>query len=115
MSRYDHSGLFKVKHGEARRGRKTKEYKAWFRMIQRCNNPKHVSYPNYGARGITVCQLWMDDFEAFFVEVGRAPSSKHTLDRKDNNGNYEPGNCRWATPKEQVSNRRKRKDSKSVD
>lgn len=84
------------------------EYLSWKGMIQRCTNPKHTSYEYYGARGITICQRWRDSFEAFLVDMGSRPEGK-TLDRIDNDGNYEPGNCRWATASEQNSNQRPRR------
>ena len=82
------------------------EYLAWFDMRARCSNPKDSQFINYGARGISVCPQWESSFESFFMDLGSRPSSNHSLERRDNNGNYEPGNCYWATPKEQVRNRR---------
>ena len=75
-------------------------------MIQRCTNPNHPQYKNYGARGITVHPDWLK-FEPFISHIGWKPTSKHALDRKDVNGNYEPGNVRWLTQKEQTNNMRK--------
>lgn len=75
-------------------------------MRQRCGNPRNASFENYGARGIRVCAAWRDSFETFFAHVGRRPSPKHSLDRVDNDGNYEPGNVRWATPEQQQGNTR---------
>lgn len=75
-------------------------------MIQRCTNKKQVSWKNYGARGITVCARWRKSFLSFLLDIGRKPSGRHTLDRKDGDGNYEPGNCKWSTRHQQALNRR---------
>lgn len=76
-------------------------------MKSRCNNPNHVNYKDYGARGIRVCERWNASYEAFAADVGPRPSPLHSLDRyPDQNGNYEPGNVRWATSKEQNRNLR---------
>ena len=85
---------------------KSKTYKTWQQMVQRCTNEKATGYENYGGRGITICERWMK-FENFLADMGERPEGK-SLDRRTNDGNYEPGNCRWATPKEQQINRRVR-------
>lgn len=83
---------------------KTPGYTAWRDMIQRCKNPKLSNYHLYGGQGIKVCDKWLK-FDNFLEDMGEKPSGM-TLDRTNNDGNYEPGNCRWATPKEQSRNRR---------
>lgn len=80
-------------------------YNTWIGMIHRCHRPTSPSYPLYGARGIRVCERWHST-ENFFQDMGPRPSKNHSLDRINNDGNYEPGNCRWATAKEQANNTR---------
>ena len=80
-------------------------YRLWAGIRTRCRNPNATGYDRYGGRGITICAEW-DDFPAFVRDVGERPSPQHTLDRINQNGNYEPGNVRWATPEEQAGNRR---------
>ncbi|WCS27247.1 hypothetical protein LOK46_10640 [Methylobacterium sp. NMS14P] len=92
-------------HGHASFGATTAEYEAWRKARQRCENPKNPRYASYGGRGIQVCERWRD-FAAFFADMGSRPTPAHQLDRKDNDKGYEPGNCRWATPAEQMVNRR---------
>jgi len=82
------------------------EYKIWLAMRGRCDNPNHSSYQRYGARGITVCARWTASFPAFLGDMGPRPTRSHSLDRVDNEGNYEPGNCRWATRTQQTRNMR---------
>jgi hypothetical protein len=91
-------------HGHASNKSRTRTYRAWTSMLSRCRRPGDASYLRYGGRGITVCERW-ELFENFLEDIGEAPPGL-TLDRIDNDGNYEPGNCKWSTWKEQAANRR---------
>ncbi len=91
----------RIKHGLCL----SRTYNSWCAMIQRCTNPRAPSYPRYGGRGIKICDRWRDSFESFLADMGERPA-RMTLDRYPNNdGNYEPGNCRWATRADQNRNR----------
>jgi len=92
----------RTKHGLSRSG----EHHVWKTMRQRCSNKNNRDYPFYGGRGITVCQRWMQSFEAFYSDMGPRPSSNHSIDRINNDDGYHPDNCRWVTHTEQCSNRR---------
>lgn len=87
--------------------KKSPEYISYRAMLNRCYDAKHPSYSRYGGRGIRVCDRWRESFQAFVDDMGLRPEG-HTLDRLDNDGDYEPGNCRWTTPKEQRLNQRKK-------
>jgi hypothetical protein len=84
----------------------TLEYKTWQNMKDRCYNDNNPDFHYYGGRGISVCQEWRMSFETFYRDMGPKPNENMSLDRIDNNGNYETSNCRWATQSQQVSNRR---------
>lgn len=96
----------KVKHGLGDKPWRIPEYGAWAAMKDRCRRKNHRQYAYYGGRGITVCDRWLKSYSNFLDDMGKRPSSDYSLDRINNSGNYEPGNCRWATRSEQNKNRR---------
>ena len=85
---------------------KSREYCTWSSMIERCINPRNASFKAYGGRGIRVCMEWQRSFAAFYQHIGPKPTAKHSIDRIDTNGNYEPGNVRWATREDQDATKR---------
>lgn len=93
------------KHGHS--NPETPTYRCWCAVIDRCTNPNNPNYSGYGGRGITICERWRHSFETFLQDMGERPSLKHSIDRwPDNDGNYEPSNCRWATQSQQCRNRK---------
>jgi hypothetical protein len=99
--------LFGFVKYEKHRVKGTPEYIAWSNMKARCYNPKHKFYHNYGGRGIKICDRWLHSFKNFLADMGHKPGSDYSLDRKNNDGNYEPKNCRWATREVQKNKTRR--------
>jgi len=97
----------KWKHGHGHPNRRSRTYSSWTAMRERCLNPKNKRYPDWGGRGITICERW-NDFALFLQDMSEKPDGT-SLDRIDNDAGYSPSNCRWSTPKEQANNRRNRK------
>ena len=100
------------KNGHKSGGVSSPEYMCWCNMKLRCSNKHNPMYKYYGGRGISVCERWRNSFKNFLADMGLKPSPELSIDRIDNDGNYEPGNCRWTTAKEQIRNRRKPRSSK---
>lgn len=97
-------GCHRLKHGHAQ-GEQSLTYVSWHSMISRCTCPNYNGFVDYGGKGITVCNRWLK-FENFLGDMGERPSKNHTIDRKNGSGNYEPGNCQWATKPQQNRNQR---------
>jgi hypothetical protein len=97
-----------MRHGETSpsKGGRTPEYVAWNAISQRCYNPNAKQYKNYGDRGIKICDRWKDNFSNFLEDMGRRPSEKHSIDRINVHGDYEPDNCKWSDVTEQNRNKR---------
>lgn len=98
-------GCFKEEQHETHGMAGTPEHYTWANMIQRCTNPNTPMFKYYGGRGITVTSPWLNSFEAFYADMGPRPSDQHSIERREVNGNYEPGNCYWATPDVQANNK----------
>lgn len=95
----------KLKRGKAFGMRSSPEYQTWLNIRQRCYNPSDKKYQYYGGRGVTVCASWLQSFQAFFQDMGKRPTKRHSIDRIDNRKGYTPTNCRWATKAVQIKNR----------
>ena len=108
--RKDVLSTLKTTHGM----RGTPEYSSWRSIKGRCYSPSHISYKNYGVRGISVCEKWVNSFESFIEDMGLKPDNSYSLERLNNEKDYSPQNCVWATPTDQVLNRRKQKNCTSI-
>lgn len=100
----------RLKHGHTIGGVNSSEYNSWVSMKRRCSDPDHDSYQWYGGKGIRVCDRWLDKnngFLNFSADMGLKPVLSHSIDRIDSDGNYEPNNCRWASPTEQAANKKR--------
>jgi hypothetical protein len=96
---------YRIRHGYTKQ-RKSPTYYSWVSMKTRCTNKNELCYDRYGGRGITICERWMFNFPNFLQDMGERPAKNYSIDRINTDGNYEPGNCRWATRSQQAYNRR---------
>jgi hypothetical protein len=96
----------RITHGDCVGGKRSPEYISWRNMLKRCHNVNDTAYHSYGGRGIRVCARWRKSYAAFLADMGRKPTPRHTIDRKDVDKGYTPSNCRWATYAEQNANKR---------
>lgn len=96
----------RVLHGYAPPGKERREWRIWKGLKDRCCNPSHSSYPDYGGRGVRLCERWQRGFIYFLQDMGDCPAEDRQIDRINSSGNYEPGNCRWVSPSENCNNRR---------
>jgi len=95
----------RTRHGDLAGGKCALEYSCWIQIKMRCYNKKNKRYERYGGRGITVCDKWLNDYSQFLKDMGRRPDDCSSIDRIDNDGNYEPGNCKWANVYDQAKNK----------
>lgn len=93
----------RLQHGHKIGGKRSPTYSVWVGMKARCRQASHKDFPKYGGRGVRVCDRWEASFVAFLADMGERPSLDHSIDRLNSNGNYEPGNCRWATSLQQAT------------
>jgi hypothetical protein len=107
--RFENGKTASLVHGHARFGQNTAEYRAWQHAKSRCLNPRVWNYENYGGRGIKMCKRWLNSFENFLADMGEKPKPKrkYSIDRINNDGHYEPNNCRWTTFSQQAYNRKR--------
>lgn len=103
--RSERAATLTYRHGMNLKGAPSRPYRIWTGMKQRCRDPNVSQYPYYGGRGIKVCERW-EDFMNFYADMGDPPTATHSIDQIDPDGDYEPSNCRWATPVQQANNRR---------